>query len=544
MKLKMLKMNSETPGTWSFFWPVLFSWVLFLVLMRYVWPYQGIAMGEESVGIAAYVLIHQIPNMMPLIPLVMVPHAIHLFGWDIPAMMLIYHGPWGIYFLTPFIALGGCTLATLRCYAAFMFFFALWGTWRLALLLHGDRTTAFLSTLLLAVCPTVVTTRSMLVTAPDVAASVWTLCFAIMFARERKPGYACAACAAFFAGACTRAWVAGLGVGLLIYGALTWRQVLALLPRERPQRWRLIAGCLACAGVFLLPIIAYNAGHDWPTVKFYASHLIKRASTGNNLNYWTNLQISFSQLARLCDGSKLGVLSREPWHWLYVLPLLLSLAHAAMEVQRRRTLWTVPAMLWIAAIGYLLASAVSPTQQFTMHLVPLAPILCVLMFSWIGAVSKDAKRAAILAMAVLCATQFFGDFYLLRRKNIDFEAIGWAGNSPIVIKVCRWAEEKPRMPIISLSLSFSLAAPYFSQNRIRLIARWPWAGRASDRIPWRKYFFREDRPYFLVENSSIPLFNYLPTLEAAASEFGVRLTKIMTFRDSTGRPEFEMYQVQ
>ena len=509
--------------------------------MRYVWSYQAIFIGEEDGGTAAYAFIHQIPNMM-------VTPYIHFFGWNIPGMYNFYLGPWSIYFLTPFVALGGCTIATFRCYSAFMFFFALWGTWRLAMLLSGDEALALLSTLLLAVCPIMITTRSFHVDAPDMAASVWALCFAISFVRSRRPAYAYAACAAFFAGLCTRTWVAGLGVGMALYVALTWRHVWALLPKSRAAKARLIAGCLACAAIFLLPIIILNISYGWPTLKFFAAHMVKRDSVctqvaGNacsNLDYWTNLKMSVSQLALFCDGD--GTLRRQPWHWLYILPLLFSLLYAAQDAKRRRTLWSAPIMLWIVTAGYLMASAVSPTEQIALHLVPLAPILSVLVFFWLSAVPAGSPRkAALIAMILLCAAQFIGDFHLFRRENIDQERAGSYLNSPLVIDACRWAENHPKMPIISLSTAFALAAPYFSQNRARLIW-WP-VWDPSYPIPWERWLRRKDRPCFVAENDQYGRRN-LDELRSQAARLGIPLTLVDVFPDSTGRPGFEVYRAR
>ena len=522
---------------------IIFCWGLFVILMHYVWPYLGIVILEELNGTAAYAWIHQIPNMMSLIP------RIHIFGIDIPAMLMLYHGPWSIYFLTPFIAIGGCSLATLRFYSAFMFFFALWGTWRLTLLLSGDRITAFLSTFLLAVCPIMVTTHCLNVAEPDIAGSIWALCFAVSFARSRKPIYAYAACAAFFAALCARAYVAGLGVGLLLYASLSWRRLLSLLPQSRWAKARLITGCLGCAVIFLLPIIAYNAGHGWPTLKFFAAHLVQRDpvcamipdQACSNLAYWTNLKTSFSQLAMLWDGTPFSVLAREPWHWLYVLPLSLSLFCATEDAWRRRTIWSVPAMLWIVVIGYFLVSPVSPTEQFPIHLAPLTPILCVLALSWISAVvpAGPKRRAALLAMAILCAAQFTGDFHLLRRDNLDFSKAGWYQNAPILIAACRWAQEHSRTPIISLSSSFAVAAPYFTQNQARMIP-WPrW--NPAYRVPWKRWLRRKDRPYFLIENDGNGL-NYADALKTAAKKFGIPLVSAKVFSSASGHPAFEFYR--
>ena len=523
---------------------IFFCWSLFLILMRYVWPYEGIAMMETATGSASYGLIHQIPGIRISFL------NIRLLGWSIPAMSFITHGPWGIYFLTPFIALGGCTLTALRSYSSFMFFFALWGTWQLALLLRKDRLTAFLSILVVAVCPTMVTTRSMFVTAPDVAACVWTLCFAILFARTRKKIYAYAACCAFFAGLCTRTWVAGLGVGLLIFIVLTWRQVLSLLPKSRGTRALLIVGCLACAGIFLAPIIAFNADSGWSTIKFFSHHLINRAQWAcpphaicSNLNFWPNFKLSFAQLEMLWDGDLSSIRSGAPWHWLYFPLLLLSLAHTAREVWRRRTLWSVSAMLWIVTIGYFLSSIISPTSQSTINLAPLAPILSVMMFSWVDAVPQGAgRKAALLVLALLPAVQFAGDFYLLRRANIDLAEAGHYEESPLLIETCQWAGWNPRTPIISLSAPFTWAATYFSPDRARFFW-WP-ALDPSYHIPWKQWLLRKDRPYFLVERDGVEPPSYLGDLRAEAAKLKLPLTRIKVFRDSLGRPAFEIYRVQ
>jgi len=332
---------------------VLFSWAIFLILLRRLWPYQGLFIGEALSGTAAYAWIHQIPNMF------MGPTA-SVFGWNMPMMLNYSHGPWGVYLLSPFIALGGGTLASLRSYSAVIFLFALWGTWRLAFLVTGNKGTAFLATVLLAVCPAMAATRSQYVTAPDVAAPVWALGFALSWVRTRKPAWAWAACAAFFLGLCTRTWVAGLGVGLALYAVLTWRHVLNLFAESRAGRARLFGGCLVCAGIFLLPIIAFNAANGWPSASFYAYHLMNRSSlicglpgqeACSNLAYWTNLKFNVLQLESFCDGG-LATLVSAPWHRLYIAPLLLSLAATTRGAWRRRTLWSAPAALWIIAAGF------------------------------------------------------------------------------------------------------------------------------------------------------------------------------------------------
>jgi len=541
-------MNLKTRDAWLAPGAILFCWGLFLILFRYIWPHLGVI--EESAGTAAYAWIHQIPNMMP------VPY-IQLFGRTIPAMFIIYHGPWNIYFLTPFIALCGCTLAALRIYSAVMFLIALWGTWRLAMLLGGDRAFAFLSTLLLAVCPSIVASHSLIFTEPDMAASVWALCFAVSFARTRKPFYAYAACTAFFIGLCTRTWVAGLGVGLLLYIALTWRQVWTLLPQSPAAKTRFIAGCLGCAAAALLPIIAYNMSHGWPTIRFFTAHIIQRQAvcaalpnqTCSNLKYWTNLKTSFAQLAILCDGGALVILFMEPCHWLYVLPLLFSLTYTVRDAWRRRTIWSVPTMLWIVAIGYFLVSPISPTDETSGHLIPLAPILCVLMFSWIGSIPAGIwRKSAILASTLLCLAQFTGDFYLLRPKNIDWGEIGYYMNSPLMPAVGRWAQERPRTPIVPLSWALYQALPYFSQNQITIIPPLTLllATSAKSRtalLALNRLLRRPDKPLFVTENDSCGM-GIAAELKLEARTLGMKLEQVKVFRDTSDRPAFEIYKVQ
>ncbi|HVA65789.1 MAG TPA: glycosyltransferase family 39 protein [Elusimicrobiota bacterium] len=516
---------------------ILLCWASFLLLFLYVWPHLGIAFGEELAGTAAYAWLHQIPNMM------CEPH-IRILGWNIPAMLDALHGPWNIYCLTPFIAVGGCTLAALRFYSAFMFLIALWGTWRLASLVSGNRTTAFLSTLLLAVCPMmIITSHSLCVTEPDIAASVWALCFGVLFVRTRKGLYACAACAALFIGLGSRSWVAGLCVGLMLFMALTRRRALALLPESNAAKVRLIAGLIACAGLVLLLPIACNAVNDWFTIKFFAQHAVARdvlSGARSNLNYWTNLKTSLSQLGRLCDGDE--VVRAEPWHWLYVLPLLLSFLHAARGVWRRRTFWSASAMLWIVMIGYVLASAVSPTEQMPQHFESLAPVLCVLMFAWLDDVPAGLwRRAALLIMALICAAQFAGDFHLFRSKNINLDRTGDYSESPLLIEISRWAARHPRTPLISLFLPLTDAIPYFSQNRARLINFSPWAD--LNRIPWKSWLRRKDKPCFIVENHGAKR-QMAMELRAHAARLGVALKIIKIFPDSAGRPAFEVYRTR
>jgi len=521
---------------------VLFSWGLFLVLLHRLWPYQGVFTGEALSGIAAYAWIHQIPNMFTG------PSAA-VFGWKTPLMLNLSHGPWGIYLLSPFVALGGGTLASLRSYSAFMFLLALWGTWRLAFLATESKAAAFLSTVLLAVCPAMAMTRSEYVCAPDVAASIWALCFALSYVRTRKPVWAWAACAAFFAGLCTRSWVAGLGAGLALYAALTWREVMALLPKSAAAKARLIAGFLVCAGFFLLPILAWNAAHGWRSVFFYTRHLINRDSPTcglpgyeacSNLTYWMNLKSNASQSMSLCDGLA-GVMVPEPWHWLYAATLLLSLAFAARSAWRRRTLWSVSAALWIIAIGYFLIAAVSPTTQSTVHLTPLLPALAVLAVSWIAAVPSGRPRAAALcAMALACAAQFAGDARLFRKDNVDVAAAHWYEMSPLIIQASQWAGAEARIPIISLSVPFTAAAPYFSQGRAVLIPR---PDRISNnRLPWKEWLLRKDRPYFLIENDTGAAMAH--ELKAEAAKLDVHLARVKVFRDPTGRPALEIYRVR
>ncbi|HVA66862.1 MAG TPA: glycosyltransferase family 39 protein [Elusimicrobiota bacterium] len=521
---------------------VLFSWGLFLVLLCRLWPYQGVFTGEALSGIAAYAWIHQIPNMFTG------PSAA-VFGWKTPLMLNPSHGPWGIYLLSPFVALGGGTLASLRSYSALMFLLALWGTWRLTFLATESKAAAFLSTVLLAVCPAMAMTRSEYVSAPDVAASVWALCFALSFVRARKPAYAWAACAAFFMGLCTRTWVAGLGAGLALYAALVWREVIALLPKSNAAKARLISGFLLCAGIFLLPILAWNAAHGWFSVFFYARRLVNRDSptcglpgyeTCSNLAYWMNLKFNASQLVSLCDGPE-GVMIPEPWHWLYAATLLLSLAFAARSAWRRRTLWSATAALWIIAIGYFLIAAVSPTDQLAIHLTPLVPILAVLAVSWIADVPAGRPRAAArCALALACAAQFAGDARLFRKDNVDVAAAHWYEMSPLIIQASQWAGQEARIPIISLSVPFTAAAPYFSQGRAVLI---PWPDRIlSNRLPWRRWLLRKDRPYFLVENDTES--DIARELKAAAARLDAPLARVKVFRDPTGRPALEIYRVR
>ena len=568
MKLKMLKINSETPGTWSFFWPVLFSWVLFLVLMRYVWPRMGIFEGEELAGAAAYAWIHQIPNMLS------VPH-IRFFGWNIPVMFSIYDGPWAIYSLAPFVAVGGCTLATLRCYDACMFLLALIGMHQLARALYQDDTLAALATFLLAVCPCMVILYSWEVEGASfgVAAVVWTLYSGLLFARTRKTAFAYLGCCSFFLGLCTGPWMAGLGAGMALCFALVPSRWLALFPKERLNRWKIIGGGLLCAGFFLLPVLAYNIADGGQTLKFFATHLIKRHcpllyipyfGTRSNLNYWINLKVRFAQVAMLWDGDWLVVIKRKPWYLLYAGPLLFSLIHSVKEAWKKRTLWLKSTMLWALIAGYLLASAISPTEQLVSQICPLAPILILLILAPFASNWKNnARRAVVAAAAVLCLTQFLADFYIFRPGNINLEQVGYYGNSPLVIQVSRWAADRPRTPVIPLSPPVAQALPYFSQNRARVIPfsscgetlSWETWLAQRDLLPYREFISSEktdpleacltrlDRPLFIAENDANDA-EIVAKLKSEAASLGVRFNEIKIFDDQRGRPAFEVFQTQ
>ncbi|MDE2313099.1 MAG: glycosyltransferase family 39 protein [Elusimicrobia bacterium] len=523
---------------------VLFSWGLFLILSHRLWPYQGVFIGEAQGGAAAYAWIHQISGAAAW-------YSSSIGEWSIPLMYNTSHGPWGIYLLAPFVALGGCTLASLRCYSAFMFLFALWGTWWLAFLTTKSETAALLAAMLLAICPAMAVTRSEYVSAPDAAASVWALCFALSYVRTRKPGYAWAASAAFFLGLCTRTWVAGLGVGLALYAILAWRGILALLPESDEAKARLLGVCLALAGIFMLPILAWNATHSWFSAWFYAHNLIRRGSSTcgqpghgscSNLAYWTNLKFNVHQLASLCDGTA-RIMVQEPWHWLYAAPLLISLIFTVRNARRRGSLWSASAALWIIALGYFLAAAMSPTTQDAIHLGPLVPILAVLAASWIVTVPIGWPRAAAAGvMALVCAAQFTGDVWLFQKKYVDISSagVGWYGTSPLIVGVSRWAGEQ-RIPIIPLSQPFADAAPYFSQGRAILIPRRDWI--SSDRYPWKEWLLRKDRPYFLTENDSLGAAA-AAELKNESEKWGVSLARVKVFRDSLNRPAFVVYRVR
>ncbi len=520
---------------------VLISWGLFLFLLARVWPYQGVLTGEAQGGAAAYAWIHQIPGMF-LRP------TVSLFGWKIPLMYNYFHGPWGIYLLAPFVALGGCTLATLRIYSAFMFLLAIWGTWRITFLVTKDEIAAFMAATLLAVCPAMIMTRSESLSAPDVAASVWTLVFALSYVRTRKTTHAWAACAAFFLGLCTRTWVAGLGVGLLLYAALTWKHVLNLLPPSSQARERLICGGAIVAGIFVFPILAYNATHGWVSVLFYANDTVQRHglrcglpgyAACSNLAYWTNLKFNVHQLKIMCDGTRL-VIFREPWHWLYVGLLLISFVFTLRNSWRRRTLWNSSAALWIVALGYFLVAAITPTTQTISHLTCLIPILAVLSVLWIAAVPIKRRRIAIIVMAVACVVQFSGDVWLFRKWNVDVAAHHWYEMSPLVIDVCHWAGKEARTPVVSLSQPFTEAAPYFSQGRAILLP-WPY-WEPHYRMPWKQWLLRKDKPYFLTEDSLETA--KVAELKAEAKKLGVALVRVKVFPDPLGHPAFEVYRVR
>ena len=199
-------------------------------------------------------------------------------------------------------------------------------------------------------------------------------------------------------------------------------------------------------------------------------------------------------------------------------------------------------MLWVVAIGYVLSSAVSPTAQLPQHFVPLTPVLCALMFAWLDAVPAGLwRRAALLTMALICAAQFAGDFHLFRSKNINLDQTGDYYESPLLIEISHWAARHPRTPIISLFLPLTDAIPYFSQNRARLINFSPWAD--LNRIPWKSWLRRKDRPCFIVENYGAKR-QMAAVLRAQAARLGVALEIINIFPDSAGHPAFEVYRIR
>ncbi|MFI5347948.1 MAG: hypothetical protein ACHQ2Z_00260 [Elusimicrobiota bacterium] len=515
-------------------------WAVFLALLHRVTASIGIFVAEECTGTMAYRWLHQIPAVPPGIAF-----PLRLFGEDIPVMYSLYHGPWIVYFVAPFVAWGGCTLAVLRSYNACVFLVAIAGTYQLAKALYRSDAVAFLCALMISVCPSLVLFGAEWVHSA-MAASAWTLYFGLMFARTRRPLFAYLCSAALVGGVCTASWYAGLAVGLLLCLVLMPRRVLALLPEERRQRRTLVGGCLLCAGFFLLPILAYNAANGWATLRFLMGHALHRRlptafwylGTGSNLDYRHNLKISLEQLAMLCDGDAIMVVARKPWHLVYAVPLLFSLARTAREVWNRRTLWLKSAVLWTTAIGYVLISPISPTMQLAIHLTPLAPILVVLLFSGYDAVRAPRVRGLFLAAAAaLCAAQFAGDLKLLERANVDVTRAGSYESSQLMIEVCRWAAARPRTPVVPLSFALFHALQFYTESRARIV---PLPSVTLEAVPWDKWARRRDKPYFIAENDDGGARSWT-ALKAAAERGGIELTRVKTFTDGSGHPGFEVY---
>ncbi|MFI5347949.1 MAG: glycosyltransferase family 39 protein [Elusimicrobiota bacterium] len=527
---------------------------VFLGLMRRVSPNVGIGLNEVIPATVAYGWIHKMPAM------VTVP-TLRLFDWRIPIMYNRFTGPWEIYAILPFVAAAGGTLLTLRLFTAVMSCLGIWGTYRLARLYFGDERAAFLSTLLLAVSPTLVVDSCWMVhgSAPGVAEAAWTLYFGALFVRDRKPSSAYLSCSVFFAGLCGTPWLAGLGVGLLLCFLLDPRRWLALLPEDRRERRRLIGGCLLCAAVFLLPIAAYNVSTCGEFFRFYASHLVHRAPgcdlglgySCSNIEYWTNMKIRLAHLAMLCDGNVVGgVRVGKPWHYAYAGPLLLSMLYAARLAWKRRSVLHAPVALWATFIGYMLVAPITPTNMLVGHLAPLAPILSILTLGGLKALRGRARGVLLAAVAVLCASQFAGDIPLLSGSNVDFGEWGFYEMSPTMIEACVWTGERPRTPIVSLSNAFSIAAPFFTQNRARLVplirllnddqSLMPLTPSSAAAVPWEKFLRRRDGALFVAENDSNGAKS-LAEFKSRAAKLGVVLDRVKVFPDRQGRPAYEVY---
>ncbi|MFI5347945.1 MAG: hypothetical protein ACHQ2Z_00245 [Elusimicrobiota bacterium] len=547
--------------------PVLFCWAVYLILMLFIWRYIGVVEGEEIAASAAYAWLHQIPQVLSA------PH-VRVLGWNIPLMFDVYMGPWAIYSIAPFFALGSCTLATLRCYNAAMFLLALFGAYCLTRELYRDAAIAFLSTLLLGVCPALAASYSAYVQASSlsVASSAWTLYFGLSFARGRRPAFACLSCASFLMGLCACPWLAGLGAGLGLCFLLMPRRCLALLPKAPREKLWLAGGGLLCAGIILLPVLLYNVLNAGRTIRFFARHLLERDhlpttlwyfGSWSNLKFAGNLKVRVAHLAMLCDGDWIFVLAGKPWHLLYIGPLLFSFARTAREAWETGTLWFKTAVLWTIAIGYVLASAVSPTELGVHQLLPLTPVLAALMLDAVDANRTPRGRRAALAIAgAACAAQFFGDFSLLRKDNVNLAQRGYYGASPVLAEVGRWAADNPRTPMVPLSGAVSQALPYFSQFRARVVPfsscgsplRWekwlaqrdvPYQASASSDspIPWEKWLRRRDKPDFIAQNDTSD-DDIVATMKSEAVRIGVTLIPVKIFTDDRGRTEFEAYAVR
>ena len=139
-----------------------------------------------------------------------------------------------------------------------------------AKVVYDNQLITFVSTLLWFCVPGLaITSMVMTIDAPYTACWAWAVCFAARALINNKPSYSL-----------QKAWI-GFGLSIAI-GFLFKYTILLLIPaalialfisKQTRAHWRWFALGLAVSCLGLIPVIIWNANHDWATVRHLLGHL-------------------------------------------------------------------------------------------------------------------------------------------------------------------------------------------------------------------------------------------------------------------------------
>lgn len=259
------------------------------------WWFGVAARPRAPVALAGAILAGRLLWLAFVSPLTLSEDEAHYWLWSQqPGWSYYSKGPGVAWLIAASTAVFGDTQFAVRAPAAVATAVGTLGAAAMARWAGADRVTTFAAALLYACVPALALAGVLMtIDAPYAACWMWAGAFAVRAIRSGSRG----------------AWL-GLGAAVAL-GFLFKYTILLILPgvllalwaarRERaPLRFGAIAASAAVASLGLLPVVLWNADHDWATVRHLLGHLHAPggdSNAGGDWSFWWPLEFVALQIA-------------------------------------------------------------------------------------------------------------------------------------------------------------------------------------------------------------------------------------------------------
>lgn len=368
------------------------------------------------------------------------PDFINVFNRSFPLMLLEYHGPVEIYFFLPALYLFGNTAFAINIVPVIFGGLVLVIFYVLIIFVYQSRILSILLSLLLSINPTFITANRIGFYA---ATLVMFFCLSsiltfVLWIKKRKLYWLIVTFLMLGFGMGSRCFFWWVPLSTILFLVFFARD---LLFRLKMLRLREKSICFLSMSFALSPFIIYNLIGNFPTLRFFLSHLIISSTGIQNSNYLKNIQERIKELVAILEGnSYAGVTNNVTNIYILVFALLVCIISIIfMRIKKRHIRKSLLFPIIVPAFVFL-QSPFTPSGLDALHIFYILPLILMIVAAAVTLQKNRYMRIVLISfLSIGTALSLKTNLFSLGYRKVHLAVCG--GNEirwNIAADVLKW----------------------------------------------------------------------------------------------------------